>query len=145
MRWNALKRLFKVDRDPDNYRFENHGDSTKGVLYLETQYATITDPGDSGTITPVADSPVNYCAVTTAGAGETRVLGTPDHIGQTLIVHHAVDGGDFTITLAAGHKGGGASDDVATFAEVNDLEILMACGTAAADWRWVTDKGVAFA
>ena len=145
MEFNAQKRNSKWDREHGNYLFTNEGDTTKGVLKLQTQYATVTDPGDAGTITPPADTPVFICNVTSAGASETRVLGAPDHYGQRAIIRHAVDGGDFAMTNASGWQGGGASNDVATFAEAEDLMIVEAAGLDAVDWREVVNVGVAFA
>jgi hypothetical protein len=115
-----------------------------GTVVQTIPYAAVTDPGDGNTITPPANR--NFkCAVTTAGA-ETRVLGTPDHIGQIGIIEFATDGGDFTMTNAAGWKGGAASDDVATFADAGDNMTVIAVDTAGVtDWRHIADKGVAFA
>lgn len=164
MRIEPEKRLIKHDKDPDVLKISKAttieaggltvsaggaaitGNTTvTGTLIASSPVSTFADPGNGGTITPVANALITRCDVTTAGAGETRVLGTPSFVGQFLVVEHTTDGGDFTITIAAGHKNGGASDDVATFAEVNDCEVLVACGSAAADWRWVADAGVAFA
>lgn len=106
--------------------------------------ATVADPGNAGTITPPTDGSDFMSDITTAGAGETRVLGTPSRIGQVGIVRHAVDGGDFAMTNADGWKGA-AADDVATFSEVEDTLVVIAVGVGAAtDWRWIADKAVVF-
>jgi len=108
--------------------------------------ATVADPGDAGTIAPPASGADFRSDITTAGAGETRVLGTPTRYGQLAVIRHAVDGGDFAMTNASGWKGGGATDDVATFSEVEDTLVAVATGVAAAtDWRWIADKAVVFA
>ena len=144
MRFNERKGLIEEKGAHDEYRFENNGETTKGYITVETQYATITDPGDAGTITPVADVPVCFCSIVTAGA-ETRVLGAPDHIGQRVIINFGTDGGNFTMTNTAGWLDGGTSDDVATFDDAGDSMIVEAHGTAATDWRVTSEKGVAFA
>lgn len=118
---------------------------TGGPLTQTVQYATVADPGDDGTITPPADTPIFYCAVTTVAADDVRILGAPDHLGQQAIIHHAVDGGAFTMTNASGWKGGTTSDDVATFSEAEDVMICVAAGLDAVDWRWIADVGVVFA
>jgi hypothetical protein len=143
MEFDALKRLGKVDRrNSKDYLFKGTG--TDGVVKMETQYATVTDPGDTATITPPADTPVFFCGITTAGA-ETRVLGAPDHIGQRAIIQLSVDGGNLTMTNTAGWLDGGTSDDVVTFGDAGDSMIVEAHGTAATDWRVTSEKGVAFA
>jgi hypothetical protein len=144
MEFNAQKRNSKWDREHGNYLFTNEGDTTKGVLKLQTQYATVTDPGDAGTITPPADTPVFLCSIVTAGA-ETRVLGAPDHFGQKAIITFGTDGGNFTMTNASGWLDGGVADDVVTFGDAGDTMIVEAHGTAATDWRVTSEKGVAFA
>lgn len=124
-------------------------DASKGVEYSTSagqDIATVADPGDGQTITPPTDGSDFMSNITTAGASETRVLGTPSRIGQLAIVRHAVDGGDFAMTNASGWKGGGSSDDVATFAEVEDTLVVIAVGVGAVtDWRWIADKAVVFA
>lgn len=110
-----------------------------------TRLATVADPGTGNTIVPPVGQDFQ-CLVTTVGASETRVLGTPDHLGQMATIVHSADGGDFAMTNASGWKGGGASDDVATFSEVEDTMVVIAVGTAAVtDWRFVADKAVVFA
>ena len=107
--------------------------------------ATVADPLTAGTIVPPVGQDFQ-CLVTTVGASETRILGTPDHLGQMATIVHSVDGGDFAMTNASGWKGGATSDDVATFSEVEDTMIVIAVGTAAVtDWRFVADKAVVFA
>jgi hypothetical protein len=117
---------------------------TGGPLTQTVQYATVADPGDGMTITPPADTPRFYCPITTAGS-ETRVLGAPDHLGQVAILRIVSDGGSLAMTNASGWKGGTTSDDVATFAEAEDVMICVAAGLDAVDWRWIADVGVTFA
>lgn len=122
------------------------GDVAVTGALAASSLATVADPGTGQTITPPTSGADFVCAVTTAGAGETRALGTPTRYGQMAVIRHAVDGGDFTMTNASGWKGGGATDDVATFADDEDTMVVIATGVAAAtDWRWIADKGVAIA
>ena len=108
--------------------------------------ATVADPGDGLTIVPPTSGADFSSAITTGGASETRVLGTPARLGQKAFIVHSVDGGDFSMTNASGWKGGGTSDDVATFSEVEDTLVVIAVGTAAVtDWRFIADKAVVFA
>ena len=106
--------------------------------------ATVADPGAGNDI----DAPVGQdfvCSIVTAGA-ETRVLTTPDHIGQRCYIILGTDGGDCLLTNASGWKDGAASDDVATFAAAGDvMECVALAAGAATDWRVSNSKGVAFA
>lgn len=109
-----------------------------------TRLATVADPGNGNTIVPPVGQDFQ-CSIVTV-AGETRVLGTPDHIGQRAYIIFLTDGGDFTMTNASGWKDGGASDDLATFDDAGDVMECVALATGAVtDWRVSNDKGVAFA
>lgn len=104
----------------------------------------LADPGDGNTITP-ATSGTEICTIDVGTAAETRVMGTPDHVGQRLVlVGGTFGGGSLTITMAAGWKDGGAADDVATIT-AGDVMIAEACGAADTDWRCAVSNGVAFA
>lgn len=145
MQFNEQKGLMEEKAAHGTYTFEaNQDDPTKGYLVLETQYATVADPGDTGTITPPANVPRFICNITTSAADDVITLGAPDHYGQVAIIRHAVDGGAFTMTNVSGWKGGTTSDDVATFSEAEDLMVCIACGLDAVDWRWIADVGVVF-
>lgn len=116
----------------------------KGIVATAPN-AIITDPGDGNAITAVAGAPRNICTITTAGA-ETRILATPDHIGQILTVEFGTDGGDFTIANAAGFNDDTTSSDLATFDDAGDCLVLVAVDTATlADWRAAGKKGVTLA
>ena len=107
--------------------------------------ATVTDPGDAGTITPPTTGADFTCTITTAGA-ETRVMGTPNRVGQKAYILFGTDGGNFTMTNASGWQDGGAGEDVATFDDAGDAIALEALGTGAAtDWRLTSKKGVTLA
>lgn len=109
-----------------------------------TRLATVADPGDAATITPPVGQDFS-CSIVTAGA-ETRVLGTPDHVGQRCYIIFLTDGGDFTMTNASGWKDGATADDVATFDDAGDaMECVALAAGAVTDWRVSNEKGVAFA
>lgn len=115
----------------------------ENISYV-TRLATVADPGDGNTIVPPVGKDFQ-CSIVTAGA-ETRILGTPDHIGQRAYIIFLTDGGNFTMTNASGWKDGGASDDLATFDDAGDVMECVALATGAVtDWRVSNDKGVAFA
>lgn len=114
---------------------------------LSYNLAVLADPGDAGTIAPPESGADFRVDVTTVGAGETRVMGTPTRIGQRAVIRHAASsgGGTFLMTNAVGWKGDGATSDVATFSEVEDTLFLVAVGTVdGEDWRWTADKLVVF-
>lgn len=118
---------------------------TAGSLVQTVPAELFADPGDAGTVTLTSGAVHNQVNVTTAGASETRVMGVPQFIGQECIIRHAVDGGDFDMTNASGWNGGTTSDDVASFAEAEDVMVLKAGGLDAVDWREIANVGVAIA
>lgn len=151
MRIEPSKRLIKYDVDPDATTVDT-GDFTvtagdvvvtAGSVVQTVPNEAHTDPGASGTITLASGAVHNICVIVTA-TGESRTMGVPEFVGQECIIHLGTDGGDLTLTNVSGWKGGGSSDDVATFDTVEDLMVIKACGLDAVDWRWIADVGVAF-
>lgn len=142
------KRLFKKS---DSTKLEITGGkpisidgplTVAGVLAQGTKLETVADPGDGNTITPPADKDF-ICTVDTAGA-ETRVLGTPDHVGQRGVIVFGTDMGNFTLANASGWLGLSASA-TATFDDSGDAILVEAVAAGAAtDWRVVAYKGVSF-
>lgn len=105
-----------------------------------SRFATVADPGDGETIVPPVGQDFT-CTIVTAGA-ETRVLGTPDHIGQRAVVILGTDGGDLTMSNASGWIDG--ADNTLTFDDAADAATFEAVAAGAAtDWRMVSAKGVA--
>lgn len=146
------KRLIKYDANPDVLNISKAVTVESGNLTLTTgslvqtvPNAVIADPGNGGTITPASGAVKNICTITTAGA-ETRVLGTPQFIGQELAIEFGTDGGNFTIDNTAGFNDDGTASNLATFDDAGDCLMLIAVDTTDGDdWRLVAKKGVAIA
>lgn len=99
----------------------------------------VADPGDGQTIVaPAWGFRVNLVS---AGA-ETRVMGAPNFIGQVCILFFQTDGGNITMTNSEGWQDGTTGNDVATFTDVGEVMVLIACGTTAGDWRSIAQNGV---
>jgi len=104
--------------------------------------AAIADPGDAGAI-PVIRSGV--CALTTAGAGQTRTLAIPSVIGMQLAIVLAVDGGgDAVITSAQAFNQTG--NNTITLNDAGDTVVLTSVLVGAAlRWRVLVNDGATLA
>lgn len=101
--------------------------------------AAIADPGDAGAI-PVIRS--GNCALTSAGAGETRTLAAPGSAGLTLDITHDVDGGDVTTTVATTINQTG--NNTIAMAEAGDFIRLVSVQIGGAlVWRVAANDGAA--
>lgn len=102
--------------------------------------ALIADPGDAGAI-PVTRS--GNCALTTAGAGETRTLAIPGAAGIELAISMDVDGGgDAVVTVASAVNQTG--NNTITFSDAGEVSVLKAVQVAGAlVWREVANDGAA--
>lgn len=101
--------------------------------------ALIADPGDAGAI-PVVRS--GNCALTSAGAGETRTLAIPAAAGITADLSFDVDGGgDIVVTAASAINQ--ATNTIMTFSDAGEHIRLTAVQVAGAlVWRVVANDGV---
>lgn len=115
---------------------------TAGSIVQTVPQAVIADPGDGVAITAASGAVKNQCSVVTAGA-ETRLLGTPEFVGQELSVIFLTDGGDLTIDNTAGFNDDTTSSNLATFNTAGECLHLIAVGVVDGDdWRHVGKKGV---
>ena len=103
-------------------------------------FLLIADPGD-GLAIPATDS--GNCAMTSAGAPETRTLVIPTFVGQELRLSHDVDGGGaIAITVAGGIDSAG--NTTITMADAGDAATLEAMQVAGAlVWRIMGNAGCA--
>ena len=108
------------------------------MLPATASIAAIADPGDASAI-PVIRS--GNCAITTAGAGETRTVADPGSVGITLSLTHDVDGGgDAVITVAAAINQNG--DNTITMADAGDVVVLTSVQVGGAPvWRLLVNDG----
>jgi hypothetical protein len=99
---------------------------------LGAPFLLIADPGDGNAI-PVTDS--GNCAMTSAGAPETRTMAIPTLVGQQIRLSHDVDGGgNIAVTVAGGIDSVG--NTIITFGDAGDAAILDAMQVAGAlVWR----------
>ena len=97
----------------------------------------IADPGDAGAI-PVVNG--GNCALTSAGAAETRTLAIPTFIGQLITLYHEVDGGDIDVTVASAFNKAGNTG--INFDVVDDsITLIGAEKGGALLWRVVQNDG----
>lgn len=97
----------------------------------------IADPGNGGAI-PVTRTGV--CAITTAGAGETRTVDAPTFVGQRLVLIHDVDGGDVDITVATEiNKAGNTAINLADAKDFTEMVAAQVAGSLV--WRVVQNDG----
>lgn len=77
--------------------------------------AVVVDPGDTRIVTPIRDLAI--LGVATLAANQTRVLGTPTHVGQRFAVAlSAHGGGNLTVTQSGTLAINSAGNTIATFA-----------------------------
>ncbi len=88
------------------------------------------DPGDASTL--YVDRYGHLFELVSAGA-ETRTLANPDRPGVLAIVRMKTDGGDITLTAAAGINVAGNTQ--AVFGDVGD-QLLLISVSAASGYRW---------
>lgn len=101
------------------------------------QTTDIADPGDAGAI-PVTTG--GSCALTSAGAGETRTLAIPTYIGQLLTLFHEVDGGDIDVTVASPiNKAGNTGINLAAIRD--SITLIGAEGGGVLLWRVLQNDG----
>ena len=96
----------------------------------------LTDPGDAGTI--VVNEDLQICEMVSTTA-ETRTLAAPTKAGIRLILRMKTDGGDITLTAAAGLNI--ALETTATFAEASDLLSLISVTITGSTYRWEVLEG----
>lgn len=96
----------------------------------------IGDPGNAGRIKVEQSGVVN---LKTAGAGETRNLPLPLHVGQFILLNFCTDGGDCVVTCTDGttkYPINAAGNNTLTFADVMESILLMGV-MVGANLRWV--------
>ena len=89
-----------------------------GQQVAENPTLAITDPGTPGATSDGVLSALNsgVCALTSAGAGETRTLAVPSFLGQSILLVHDTDGGSITVDVASGFNIAADTDLVFTAA-----------------------------
>ena len=101
----------------------------------------VADPGNGKAI-PVTNANI-VCALTSAGAGETRTLAIPKIEGQTCALCLEADGGSLAVTAASAVNQAG--NTVMTFAHLDDSCFLQAVKKAGVlRWQVVGEDGIAF-
>ena len=104
---------------------------------LYRQPKVMSDPGSAGTIRVSQD--LQICEMVTAAA-EARTLANPTKSGIRFTLRLLTDGGNATVTAAAGLNVTG--NTVATFADAGDLLDLVSVATSTGyRWEIVTNVG----